>query len=259
MTLGQLCERHRLTSAAAPRLEALLELIAGDPLAPTTVRDRQAALRDHLADSLVALDLAEVRSASTIADLGSGAGFPGLPLAIALPDAQVSLVESSRRKCEFIERAIAACGARNARAIPARAEEWADGLGSCDLVTARALDSPAVVAEYAAPLLRLGGTLVVWRGRRNAADEAAAAAASSLLGLEPGPALPVQPYPGALHRHLHLFTKVAETPPRFPRRPGIARKHPLAGARTAAARPAPPPNPDRPRRATGAASDRRRR
>ena len=76
----------------------LLELVAGDPEAPTTVTERDGILRDHLADSLVALELPEVRAATAIADLGAGAGFPGLPLAIALPDARVSLVESNGRK-----------------------------------------------------------------------------------------------------------------------------------------------------------------
>jgi 16S rRNA (guanine527-N7)-methyltransferase len=106
-------------------------------------------------------------------------------------------------------------------------------LGRCDLVTARALASLPVVAEYAAPLLRLGGTLIVWRGRRDPADEAAGARAAALLGLESLPPVQVQPYSGAVNRHLHPMLKVAATPARFPRRPGIARKRPLGGHLTA--------------------------
>jgi 16S rRNA (guanine527-N7)-methyltransferase len=115
-------------------------------------------------------------------------------------------------------------------AVHARAEEWADGLGACDLVTARALAPLAVVAEYAAPLLTVGGTLVAWRGRRDPDDEAVGARAAVELGLEPGTVIRVEPYPGALHRHLHVLRKVAPTPDRFPRRPGMARKRPLGGA-----------------------------
>lgn len=192
--------------------------------------ERAGILRDHLADSLVALDLSEVRGARAIADLGAGAGFPGLPLAIALPAARVSCVESNGRKCAFISRAAEACGAANAMAVHARAEDWGAGLGACDLVTARALAPLAVVAEYAAPLLAMGGWLVAWRGRRDDADEAAGAKAAAELGLEPGPVIAVEPYPGALHRHLHVMRKVATTPERFPRRPGMARKRPLGGA-----------------------------
>ncbi len=228
--LEHLRDRHRLGDAAVRRLEALVACVSTDPAAPTTVRDPAAVVRDHLADSLVALELREVAAASRIADLGSGAGFPGLPLAIALPGSVVSLVESSARKCAFAARAITECEASNARAVHARAESWEAGLQACDLVTARALAPLAVVAEYAAPLLRIGGTLVAWRGRRDPADEAAAARAAVELGLEPGPVVRVMPYDGALHRHLHLLTKVAPTPPRFPRREGMARKHPLGAA-----------------------------
>jgi 16S rRNA (guanine527-N7)-methyltransferase len=225
--LAEVCRRYRLDSDAGARLTTLLELVASDPHAPTTVRDARGILQDHIADSLVALELDAVRSAAKIADLGSGAGFPGLPLAIARPDARVTLVESNARKCEFIERAAAACGLANAAVVNARAEEWRDGIGSADLVTARALAALAVVAEYAAPLLRIGGTLVAWRGRRDPAGEASAAHAARELGLEPAEVLHVEPYVGAEHRHLHLFLKVSDTPPRFPRRPGVARRRPL--------------------------------
>jgi len=121
---------------------------------------------------------------------------------------------------------------RNAAVIHARAEAWREGLGWADLVTARALAPLDVVAEYAAPLLRAGGTLLAWRGRRDAAAERAGSVAAEQLGLEVSDILPVEPYRGASHRHLHLFVKTSVTPQRFPRRPGVARKRPL-GAGTA--------------------------
>ena len=100
-----------------------------------------------------------------------------------------------------------------------------------DLVTARALAPLEVVVEYAAPLLRIGGTLVVWRGQRDPEREAAAAKAAEIVGIEVGEVLAVQPYPAARNRHLHLMSKVMETPARFPRRPGIAMKRPLGSAK----------------------------
>ncbi|MGH2876857.1 MAG: 16S rRNA (guanine(527)-N(7))-methyltransferase RsmG [Solirubrobacteraceae bacterium] len=231
LTPRSLADRHGLGPEAAGQLEALAAFIAADSTAPTTVTGLGAVLRDHLADSLIALDLPEVRRATTIADLGSGAGFPGLPLAIALRTARVSLVESNGRKCEFIAAAAAACRARNAQAVHARAEEWADGLRACDLAVARALASLAVVAEYAAPLLRIGGALVAWRGRRDPADEDAGAAAARELGLEVSEPIEVRPYPEALHRHLHVMVKRDRTPDRFPRRAGVARRRPLGAVR----------------------------
>jgi 16S rRNA (guanine527-N7)-methyltransferase len=227
--LGKLVATYGLPSGAGAQLEALLAALTRDPHAPTTLHDPLTAVRDHLSDSLIALELPAVRDAGHVADLGAGAGLPGLPLAIALPAATVTLVESNGRKCEFLRRAGEACDAANARVVHARAEEWAEGLGGCDLVTARALAPLAVVAEYAAPLLAIGGALVAWRGRREPEDEVAAARAADELGLQVQSPVAVTPYPGALHRHLHVLVKTGPTPARFPRRPGMARKRPLGG------------------------------
>jgi 16S rRNA (guanine527-N7)-methyltransferase len=225
--LGELAARYGLDSAASRSLGGLLDLLEADPAAPTTVREPDEAVDAHVADSLVALELTEVRSAGQVADLGAGAGFPGLALAAALPGARVSLVESVGRKCSFLARAVGAGGLGNVSVVCARAEEWADGLASCDLVTARALASLPVVVEYAAPLLREGGTLVAWKGRREPAEEAAGAAAAGQLGLELVEVRHVDPFTTARHRHLHVFRKTAPTPARFPRRAGIASKRPL--------------------------------
>jgi 16S rRNA (guanine527-N7)-methyltransferase len=181
----------------------------------------------HVADSLEALEIDAVRAASQIADIGSGAGFPGMALAVALPGAEVSLVESNARKCEFLERASRAAEVKNAHVICARVEQWRDGLERNDVVVARALAAQPVVLEYAAPLLRLGGTLVDWRGQRNAAEEGDAACAAQQLGLRLVEIRHTEPYQGARHHHLHVYEKAAQTPPRFPRRVGVARKRPL--------------------------------
>jgi 16S rRNA (guanine527-N7)-methyltransferase len=225
--LEQLAERFGLPPGAPEQLERLLALVASDPLAPTTVRDPAVAVDAHVADALVALDLEPVRAARRIADLGSGAGFPGLVLAAALPQAEVSLVESARRKCAFLERAIAATGLGNVTVVCERAEAWTAGLGAQDVVTARALASLNVLVEYAAPLLRDDGALIAWKGRRDEREEADAAAAAAQTGLERTEIRPVQPWSGAEHLHLHLYSKVGQTPNRFPRRPGIASKRPL--------------------------------
>lgn len=229
--LAELTERYRLSAAAAAQFRALLEAVESDPHAPTTVRSPHEAVEVHLADSLVALELDDVRSASAIADLGAGAGFPGLPLAIALPQASVSLVESTARKCAFIASAAEAAAIANAHAVAERAESWREGREACDLVTVRALAPLAVIAEYAAPLLRQGGVLVAWKGRREATEERDAAAAAAELGLACEEIRSVAPYADAEHRHLHVLRKVAPTPPRFPRRPGIARKRPLGAGK----------------------------
>jgi 16S rRNA (guanine527-N7)-methyltransferase len=226
--LAALAQRYTLPPASIAQLTALLDALAADPHAPTTVRAPEQAVSTHLADSLVALELPELRAATAVADLGAGAGFPGLPLAIALPAAHVALVESVARKCAFIRAAADAAGLANVEVVAERAEAWSAGVGTRDLVTARALAPLSVLAEYAAPLLREGGVLVAWKGRRDEQEERDAAAAADELGLAVEEIRPVQPYAGAEHRHLHVLRKVAPTPDRFPRRPGMARKRPLA-------------------------------
>ena len=225
--MAELVSAHGLEPGAEPQLRELLDLLS-DPAAPTAVHEPARAVDVHIADSLVALEIAAVRSASRIADLGAGAGLPGLVLAIALPASEVVLIESAGGKCAFIARAIDALRLDNARVVHARVEQWADGTGTCDVVCARALGALAVLCEYAAPLLREGATLVAWKGRVDAAEEADAVAAAEILGLAPAGVLPVFPYVGSEHRTMRLFRKVAPTPPGYPRRPGIATKRPLS-------------------------------
>jgi 16S rRNA (guanine527-N7)-methyltransferase len=230
--LDELAAEWRLPPSASRQLGALLALIAEDPAAPTAVRDPGLAVEAHVADSLTGLLVPEVATAARIADLGAGAGFPGLTLAIARPDAVVDLIESNARKCAFLERAAQVAEAENARVVRARAEEWrpdpAADRALCDVVTARALASLAVLVEYAAPLLREGGVLIAWKGKRDDEEEMAGARAAAIVGLAPEPPIAVAPTPRAEHRHLHVFRKVQATPATFPRRPGVARKRPLA-------------------------------
>ena len=208
----------------------LLDALAVEPRPPTKVVEREAALDLHVRDSLVGLEVAELADARQIGDIGSGAGFPGLALALALPQAHVDLIESNKRSCAVIDRLAAAAGIGNARAVPERAEDWArdDGRGAYDVVTARALAQLAVLVEYAAPLLEPGGVLVAWKGRRDPGEERAGEEAAAAVGLAARAVQAVQPFESARDRHLHVFEKVAETPERFPRRPGMAAKRPLA-------------------------------
>jgi 16S rRNA (guanine527-N7)-methyltransferase len=234
--LARLARRYGLGQRQCGQISTLLSMLESDTHAPTAVRDRARAVSVHVADSLSGLELDAVRSAGMIADLGAGAGFPGLVLAAALPASRVRLVESQSRKCVFMRDAVERTGVANAQVVCMRAEEWRDGLREHDLVVARALAVQPVVLEYGAPLLRLGGSLVDWRGRRSPAEEATALRAAGELGLELVQIRRVKPFQEARDHHLHLFVKVAETPERFPRRAGLARKRPL-GRRASGAGP----------------------
>lgn len=227
--LTGLAARHGLSRGQVIQLGAILTTLAADGMAPTTVRSPEEAIDVHLADSMVAIDVDLIRSAKRLADIGTGAGFPGLALAVALPRSEVWLVESQTKKCRFLRRMVAAAGIDNALVVERRAEEWQEGLGAHDAVLARALAPAPVVLEYAAPLLAREGVLVDWRGRRDAEEEEAALSAADQLGLRLVEIRSVQPFDGARDRHLHVYSKVRETPDRFPRRAGMGRKRPLAG------------------------------
>jgi 16S rRNA (guanine527-N7)-methyltransferase len=228
--LAQLAEQYELPAGAADRLATLLELVAAERSAITTVRDPGEGVDVHVADSLVALELPQVRGARRVADLGSGGGFPGLVLAIALPHAQVALVESVGRKVAFLRAAIEVLELPNAEAVQVRAEEWPHGIGVHDLVTARALAPLAVLVEYAAPLLAIGGSLVAWKGAADSGEEVDGRAAAAALGLSAPERRCVTPFPAARARTLYLSSKLTETPPGYPRRPGMARKRPIRGS-----------------------------
>ena len=227
--LEELREQFDLPHAAVGKLDLLAALIARDPEAPTSVREPAEAIDTHFADSLAALPLIDRSAPQSIADIGSGAGFPGLPLAIALDRADVDLVEATGRKCRFIERAIERLDQRNAHVVCARAEDWAraEGAERYGLVLARAVAPLATLVEYASPLLRERGRLLAWKGARDPDEERRATAAARRLGMELREVRPVVPFPEARNRHVHVFEKVAPTPPGVPRRTGMARKRPF--------------------------------
>jgi 16S rRNA (guanine527-N7)-methyltransferase len=209
------------------RIALLLELVRDSPHSLTSVRDPIEAVEAHVADSLTGLSVPELRAAERLADIGSGAGFPGLVLAAALPGSHISLVESVGKKAAFTADAAEQIGLENVEAVPLRAEEWTAAAGELDVVTARALAPLAVLLEYAAPLLGMNGLLVAWKGRRDEREEAAAANAAELLGLATPAAVEVA-REGAESRHLYLSRKVRPTPAGFPRRAGMPRTRPLA-------------------------------
>lgn len=213
---------------AEPALEALLELLA-EPRAPISAVSARRARDVHLADSLSGLEIEAITSASRVADLGSGAGLPGLVLAACLPGPRFDLIESVGRRCDFLRGAIERMGLANVAVVCERSEDWAAGEGkeAYEAVSARAVGSLATVAELASPLLADGGVLAAWRGARSDEEESALARAAGGLALEPVEIRSVRPYAGSRDRHIHLLRKNGPTPNELPRRPGLAAKRPF--------------------------------
>jgi 16S rRNA (guanine527-N7)-methyltransferase len=167
------------------------------------------ARRMLLEDSLRAVDLVRAH-AGPIVDVGSGGGAPGIPLAYALHDREVVLLEAEQRKCDFLER----WAPPNARVVWGRAEEqqtdWAG------VALAKALATPPVAAEWCLPLVRPGGIAILWVGDTAEPEPVARVAEQLGAELEDGPA------------GLYFLRKLRPTPEGFPRRTGVAKKRPLA-------------------------------
>lgn len=234
MTVAERCreltDRFELPPRSAEKLNALLKFVLTGPSSLTNVRDPAVGVELHIADSLAGLELPQLRSAATIADLGSGGGFPGLVLAIALPDSQLTLVESATRKADFLRETAEAMTLENVVVVAERAELWALEAHEQDVVTSRALASTSILLEYAAPLLRVGGSLVAWKGSLSDEELGDAAFAAKQLQMSAPLAVAVDDdlVGGADRRQLIVSEKLAATPDRYPRRPGIAKKRPLA-------------------------------
>jgi 16S rRNA (guanine527-N7)-methyltransferase len=227
--VAEQCLDHR----QAEQLSRFLSTLAHDPHAPTAVRDPDQAVHVHLADSLAALPILDETLAAgvpiLVADIGSGAGVPGIPLAVARPAVGFDLVEALQRKAEFLARVAGVLELSNVGVVRARAEELPghrrrEAYGA---VVVRAVAPLATLVEYAGPLLAEGGLLLAWKGARNRDEEASGRRSAPLVGLEPLDVRPVTPYPGSRNRHLHLYQKVRPCPPEFPRRVGVARRKPL--------------------------------
>jgi 16S rRNA (guanine527-N7)-methyltransferase len=197
------------SSPIDPRLRRWLERLLATP-GLTAIRDADEARRVHLEESLVAVPLV-ARFSGPIVDVGSGGGAPGIPIAWALPDREVVLLEASARKCEFLESV--AHELPNVRVVRGRAEE--QELERFGVALAKALASPPVAAEWCLPLVAAGGAAVLFVGPTADLD------AVSRVSLRLGGGVPEQ-HPGLL-----VVPKLGPTPAGFPRRPGVARKRPL--------------------------------
>jgi 16S rRNA (guanine527-N7)-methyltransferase len=216
-----------LSPAQRRSLEIVLALLAEERASVSSVTDDRA-WQVHVADSLTGLEVPELRAARRIADVGAGAGFPGLVLAVALPEASVDLIDSISRKTAFITHAAQEAGIPNATALTTRAEDLAraDGREAYEVVTSRAVGRLSTLAELASPLLREGGVLIAWKGRRDADEEAQMSRAAESLAMRPESILDVGGRAGSEHRHLHVIRKSAATPPDLPRKSGMAKKRP---------------------------------
>lgn len=218
------------------KLEAYLDLIlkANETTNLTAIRHREQAWSRLIVDSLTPLPgLPEDPSGDgefKLIDIGTGAGLPGIPLAIARPDVGVTLIEATGKKIAFLQSVIDALELTNTTAVQERAENVGQDSahrGKYDVAVSRAVGPMPVVLEYSLPLLKLGGRMLAMKGPK--AETELEASGDALLKLGCGEVEVFEAYPESFDNELVIVSVVKEaaTPQEFPRLPGLPKKFPL--------------------------------
>jgi 16S rRNA (guanine527-N7)-methyltransferase len=199
----------------------------------TAITDREGVLVRHFLDSLSclkALPRKELEAGARVIDVGTGAGFPGLPLKMVCPGMRLTLLEATRKKVTFLENVVRVLGLKRVEVIHGRAEELGRDPAyreRYDWALARAVAEMPTLAEYLLPLVRVGGTALAQKGEGAAAEVHGADAAIVALGGRVRQLVPVELRGLAETRYLVVVDKVAATPEKYPRRPGVPQKRPL--------------------------------
>ena len=196
----------------------------------TAIRDVAGIRTKHFLDSFSCVLAWKANPPTNIIDIGTGAGFPGIPLKIIYPNTKVTLIESVGKKAMFCQHVVRLLGLDGVEVIKARAEELGqmrEHREQYDWGIARAVASLRVLSEYLLPLVQVGGKMLAQKGESGPAEVHSAESAIKLLGGEVRQLIPVT-LPGVVEeRHLVLVDKVAATPPGYPRKPGVPAKKPL--------------------------------
>jgi 16S rRNA (guanine527-N7)-methyltransferase len=218
--------RYALGSPAIDALTVFVERVQGAEAARVKPKWRKRAV-ERLEKSLEALEFKQVRAASEMADIGSGLGFPGLVLAAALPGTHVTLIEQNPVLCECLRNIVDAMGLTTVEVVHRWVQRWPEGAGRFDLVTSRGVKEVGVMAGFAAPLLKVGGTLVLWRtkGKHHRNPEADSDPAALAAGFVPAGLT------GTPGMRTFAYTKVASSRPQEqPFRPSLRVSRPETAA-----------------------------
>ena len=197
----------------------------------TAVRDRDEALQKHIADSLSCDFMEEYEAAENVIDIGTGAGFPGVPLAIVSPDKKFTLVDSLNKRLRIIDELTGELGIKNVTTVHGRAEDVGkskEHREKYDICVSRAVASLDVLCEWCLPLVKNGGYFVAYKGENVSRETEDAANAIKLLGGKIAEIRKVQTEEESISGHvLVMIKKVKNTPSKYPRQAGQARKNPL--------------------------------
>lgn len=193
----------------------------------TAVLDEDERVDRHDLDSAAPLAHGLLMPGAKVIDVGTGAGFPGMPLAIARPDLKVTLLDSQRKRCDFLSAVCDELKLPNVTVLHARAEDGARGAlrEQMDVAVARAVAPLNVLAEYLLPYVRVGGRMLCWKGPAVREEMAAGERACKMLGGQ-AEGLYRLPIEGREH-YVHSAIKISVTARRYPRKSGTPSKDPL--------------------------------
>jgi 16S rRNA (guanine527-N7)-methyltransferase len=232
------CSRELLGLDLSPDVQRAFSLYADHLLAwnkninLTAITDPQAIEMRHFLDSLTVMRAIPLQRGQRVIDVGTGAGFPGLPLRLVYPHIELTLLEATAKKTQFLEHIVKLLRLNNVHVITARAEDAGQNAATreqYDVVLARAVAQMPVLAEYLLPLCRVGGRCVALKGESAVAEAQQAENALRIMGGHVEKVIRVELPQVTETHHLVVIEKIAATPPKYPRRAGIPGKRPLDG------------------------------
>ncbi len=196
----------------------------------TAITDFEEVCKKHFTDSLSLVKAYKINASISVIDVGTGAGFPGIPLKIAFPDIEIILLDSLHKRVDFLKTVIDNLGLKKIEALHGRAEDYAKEKNfreQFDLCVSRAVSNLSTLSEYCIPYVKIGGYFISYKSEKLSEEKKDAEYAISVLGGEIEDQISFQIPNSDINRNLLIVRKKKETPANYPRKAGLPLKKPI--------------------------------